>query len=453
MPIGSPRLARALLVCILLLLASLANPVDADGPDSWEAWGGHDGYYIARGWTAGYSSKPLAVEPPARPAVALPHTIYLPAAAAGEAPRETRAVWVTRWDYRRLADIQAIVDKAAYANLNTILFQVRGQADAFYRSELEPWSSLLTGTLGRDPGWDPLAEMVARAHAAGIEVHAWINVYPAWLGTQDPATLPPTTTVPLPMYHDFNARYGSDWIQWTRTGPMQFPPGPSSGYLCASPAHSAVVERIVRVSQDILAHYPVDGLHFDYIRYAGAEYSYDPVSQWAYAAAAAAEPGLTRAEWQRRQVTYLLQRVRQEALPLRPTARLTTSAWPIYQDRWGWVNGWDGYNAYYQDAQGWARTGLVSGIMPMLYGSAVRDYRERYEILAHDFVDGSAPGGAILGVIGDYDSFLDIAGRIAVARAAGARGQALFSYRLFDERNYWQALRQGPYARAARPNW
>ena len=435
----------------LLLWRGLAQAA-AQGPLPWELYGGPDGYYIARGWTEGYASRPLAVAPRARVEAAMTHTLHLPATYAGPAPRETRALWVTRWDFQTLSDVQTIVDKAAYAHLNTILFQVRGQADALYRSSLEPWSARLSGTLGQDPGWDPLAELTARAHAAGLQVQAWINVYPAWLGTT--ATLPPTSTVPLPMLHDFTRCYGDRWLQWSPAGPMQLPPpGAQPAYLCASPGHPAVVERVVAVCQDLLTHYPLDGLHFDYVRYAGREYSQDPVSLEAYAAAAAANPALTYADWQRAQITHLLQRVCTEALPLRPAARLTATAWPVYQDHWGWVNHNDGYHAHYQDSQGWARQGVVAGIMPMLYSASIHDVRERFEVLARDFVAGSQPGGVVIGIGGDYASFAEIAGRIEVARAVGARGQALFSYRLLDERDYWRSLRDGPYQRIAIPNW
>src|SRR6185503_13559863 len=63
----------------------------------------------------------------------------------------------------------------------------RGTADAYYTSSREPWAERLSGTLGADPGWDPLAEAIARAHARGIQVHAWINTFPAWSGLTAPA--------------------------------------------------------------------------------------------------------------------------------------------------------------------------------------------------------------------------------------------------------------------------
>ena len=63
------------------------------------------------------------------------------------------------------------------ANLNAIFFQVRGFADAMYKSKYEPWSQYLTGTRGGEPTYDPLQLVIDSAHARGIEVHVWLNPY------------------------------------------------------------------------------------------------------------------------------------------------------------------------------------------------------------------------------------------------------------------------------------
>lgn len=402
--------------------------------------------------TIGRAPAPQAVTPTA-PALAPTATPLSTSgqSAGGEAEgaatlRETRALWVSRWDLKSHPDVAAIVERAAEAHFNVIFFQVRGQADALYTPGLEPWSADLSGTLGGDPGWDPLAEMVAQAHARGIEVQAWVNVYPVWLG----ATAPPASASPEPMYWAFNGLYGNEWLQWQGAQPPALREGE---YLSANPAHPAVVDHIVAVCKDILARYAVDGLHLDYVRYAGPDLAGDPVSEQAYQEALARDGSLTRADWQRAQVTGLVRRVRDEALPVRPGARLTTTAWPVYKDRWGYVDGKDGYSAYYQDSQAWARDNLVSAIVPMLYGPSMRSHPERYAVLARDYVEGASPGSAVLGIGADQDSFASLAAQIDTARAAGARGQAIFSYDALESNGYWAALAEGPYREPALPNW
>ncbi|MDI7276286.1 MAG: family 10 glycosylhydrolase, partial [Anaerolineae bacterium] len=314
---------------------------------------------------------PVQVQPPtetpAPAATETPPPPTQPPPTPEPTPRETRAVWVSRFDRREHPDIQRIVDNAALANMNVIFFQVRGVADALYRPGLEPWSATLTDRLGQDPGFDPLAEVISRAHEKGIEVHAWINAYPVWQGTSPP----PTGTTPQHMYHEFNARFGNEWLQWDASGPMRLG---QENYLWANPAHPAVQDRVVAVARDLLERYPLDGIHLDLIRYAGRQFSQDPLSNRAYAEAAAQRPGLTREDWQRDQVTTLVLRVRDEALPARPGARLTATAWPTYKDVQGWYRGNDGYFAFYQDARRWARDGAVTAILPMLYGTTIRDH-------------------------------------------------------------------------------
>jgi len=379
------------------------------------------------------------------------HYLYLPLIMKSYGtPLEARALWVTRWDYSDLEDIQEIVNRAAYANFNIIFFQVRGQADAYYHSNYEPWAERLTGTLGQDPDWDPLATAVQLAHAAGLELHAWVNAYPVWLGES-----PPPATTPEHMYNLFNALYDDSWVHWNDQGqPMQL----NTSYLWASPGHEAVVEHIVQVCEDIVVNYDVDGLHLDLVRYAGPEYSHDPVSKARFAGEKAINPELTWEEWQRSQVTSLVRSV-YEAISFNPDLMLTTAVWPIYRDYWDWITN-DSYDGYYQDSQGWMGEELVDGIAPMLYanllslaGEEPDDYALRFDTLIRDFVAVDNGRFALAGIyagtspsLAHYDDFSDITQSISLAREAGAAGQAIFSYRLINERDYWDDFRSGPYS-------
>ena len=58
---------------------------------------------------------------------------------------------------------------------NAIVFQVNPMADAFWHSDYLPWSVYLTGTQGKDPGYDPLQLAIDTAHSLGMELHAWFN--------------------------------------------------------------------------------------------------------------------------------------------------------------------------------------------------------------------------------------------------------------------------------------
>ena len=71
----------------------------------------------------------------------------------------------------------AVLDDFESWNMNAVIFQVRPLLDAYYPSELNPWSEFLTGTQGVDPGYDPMARAIEATHARGMEFHAWLNPY------------------------------------------------------------------------------------------------------------------------------------------------------------------------------------------------------------------------------------------------------------------------------------
>lgn len=101
--------------------------------------------------------------------------------------KEMRAAWVaTVWGIDWPTSKEMVAQKKQYTDLldrlkslkfNTVFVQVRGMGDAFYNSPYEPWSGNITGTRGKDPGYDVMKFMIDEAHARGIEFHAWINPY------------------------------------------------------------------------------------------------------------------------------------------------------------------------------------------------------------------------------------------------------------------------------------
>lgn len=101
--------------------------------------------------------------------------------------QEIRGVWVTYMtlDVSGKSDkesafkekIDTVISDMKDANLNTMVVQVRPFSDAIYPSRYFPWSHILTGTQGEDPGYDPLKYIVQAAHKNEIMVHAWVNPY------------------------------------------------------------------------------------------------------------------------------------------------------------------------------------------------------------------------------------------------------------------------------------
>ena len=106
---------------------------------------------------------------------------------------ETRAVWLTtlnKLDWpktnatsevtreRQQKELCVILDKLKKAGINTIMLQTRVRATTIYPSAYEPWDNCLTGTTGKDPGYDPMSFAIEECHKRGMELHAWIVTIP-----------------------------------------------------------------------------------------------------------------------------------------------------------------------------------------------------------------------------------------------------------------------------------
>jgi uncharacterized lipoprotein YddW (UPF0748 family) len=358
---------------------------------------------------------------------------------------EARALWVTRWDYATISDVRALMGNAAGAGFNVVLFQVRGSADAFYTPGLEPWAARLSGgTLGQDPGWDPLQTAIEAAHARGLELHAYVNVYPVWSGQ----TPPPTDTTPRHLF--WTLSYSHTWDDWRVVDSDGVTMTLRDGYLWATPALTDVVDRVTSVTMDLVTRYDVDGVHLDLVRYPGQDYSHDPFSNAGYAAARAEDKDLTRADWQRRQVTQLVNRVYDQAILPDSDLQLSAAVWPIYQDRWDW--GYKtGYDHFYQDSQRWVQDGIVDAIVPMLYTRVfVTDPQAltptQFSLVASDFLAHDGNRHVFPGINAEHLDFHEVAERIAIARELEAPGHAIFSAGELARKGYWDDLAAGPYA-------
>ncbi len=102
--------------------------------------------------------------------------------------REFRGAWlhtVGNQNFKHMSSdslkqyLSHTLDVLQQAGINAVIFQVRPQADAFYVSDLEPWSRFIAGEQGKapEPLWDPLEFMITEAHKRGMELHAWCNPY------------------------------------------------------------------------------------------------------------------------------------------------------------------------------------------------------------------------------------------------------------------------------------
>jgi uncharacterized lipoprotein YddW (UPF0748 family) len=379
---------------------------------------------------------------------------------------EARAIWVTRWDYKTAEDVEHIIENCADLNFNVVLFQTRGNGTVFYRSEIEPWAWELTSdgpeTTGQDPGWDPLELAVRLAHERGIELHSYMNVFPAWR-TQQYA---PRDSGQLWWEHP-------DWFMADAAGERMLardrsvPPNRPDWYTFISPGVPEVQDYIASVFEEVAKNYEIDGIHFDYIRYPfeiheveeGYEERQETLGNWSFDARSLArfqqETGIAApdldpqawTDWRVEQITTTVRKTRELVDAAREGVMLSAAVFPDVESA---------YNTKCQDYIGWMEEGLLDCAMSMGYTASNELFRTRTEgLMEHDPGVGHIVPGLSLG--NDFDT---VNAQIGMAREMSGKGFAGFAYsHLFDRDNghvrneRGDALAEGPLAEAAPLPW
>lgn len=399
-----------------------------------------------------------------RPQVGVSKPVYLPFLGRTEPPprkpEEVRALWISRFDLgsppSRQARLEALINRAADAGFTTILLQVRATSDAYYPSEIEPWSYRLSSSrindLGRDPGWDPLAVAVRAAHGRGLELHAYINAFTVWECNRGapPHTNPEHAYWAFANYDPAAKAYDPAWRVHARINGTPTPMGDGKAdpvacveYLWASPGVERVHQRNLAVIRDIVTRYDVDGVHLDRVRYPGRQYSHDPESlaRWR-----AATPAVSFENWQRDELSRWIGRYQSEIKALRPDVALSAAVWFTYKKTAAMNFATSqGYYDYFQDSHRWLREGAVDAIAPMIYGTTFNADIEKWKVLAADHVAVQGERQVWVGLGADFDDFGQITERIEYARSLGAAGVAVWSAGALDARGYWDAFKAGPF--------
>lgn len=230
------------------------------------------------------------------------------------------------------AEMRAILDKVAALRMNAVLFQVRPQCDAVYQSSLEPWSPWLTGTMGRSPGYDPLAYCIREAHARGIEVHAWFNPFRALCNTDHPVS----GNHVCKAAPGITRRYGS--LVW------------------CDPAHQETRKRALNAIMDVVNRYDIDGVHLD-------DYFYPyPTGGMSF------PDGRTPAQ-RRAYVDGFVSSLYQSVKSRKAWVRVGISPFGIWRPGVpsGIEAGLDSYEQLAGDSRKWLKNGWVDYLAPQLY--------------------------------------------------------------------------------------
>ena len=366
--------------------------------------------------------------------------ISLGAGFANEKP-EFRAMWVSSYGYG--ADvctperIDELVAHAKVANLNALVVQVRKTGDAFYNSDYDPRAEDLLL-----PDFDPLAYLIERGHAEGIEVHAWLNTYKVWMGRTPPKS------------PDHVVNKHPEWLNKTNTGETA-----KSGNYGLDPGIREAQEFTYNVYMDVVRKYDVDGVHFDYVRYWDPTYGYSDLAVARFNKETGRK-GIPKVDdpvwcqWRRDRVTDLVRQVYEGVRATKPWVKVTASVvanhprGPLPKD----FTKSHPYNMLLQDWERWTREGIIDAVLPMNYkreripeqAKAFRDWIDGMVRWRHDrhAYNGISVGRDWSRRLAGHDTDSLVA-QIEASRKGGTDGICGFAFnRSGARRNLAFALRQ-----------
>lgn len=273
-------------------------------------------------------------------------------------PSFEAAIWYSYIDFDFKNDnagsfkqkINKMFDDAVSVGADAVICQVRPFADALYYSSYFPMSSVLTGTQGKDPGYDALEYMVKAAHERGLQIHAWLNPYRITIGTTDITTLAKSHPARVWLEDDDPANDRNVLI-WDKR-------------LYFNPSVPEVQKLVLDGVREIVQNYDVDGIHIDDYFYPSDTPVGDGFDKPEYEAYASKGGQLSLGDWRRNNVNTLVQGMYRAVKSADNTLLFGVS--PSYHISKLGID--DNYTLKYADLKKWMNTdGYIDYIVPQLY--------------------------------------------------------------------------------------
>lgn len=324
---------------------------------------------------------------------------------------ELRAVWMGK-----SGDWDAVMRDLSEAGLNAVFPNLCDAGGADYESAVLPRSAGYTT--------DHLAACIAAARKYKIEVHPWRINWRLGKGTPERVA----------------ALREAGRLTTSKDGT-------EGDWLCPSDPRNLKLEADAMV--EMAQKYAVDGIHFDYIRYGGADFCYcdkchvnferdagTQVTNWPADVLRGGPHYDAFQDWRREQITRLVREVYKRAHAIRPDIVVSAavfSNWPSSRTSIG------------QDAAAWAEEGIVDLLMPMTYTNS----DERLASLTKQHVALTRGRAVLVEGIGAFSSHSQfqhptkLINQIEIARSLGADGFCIFSYGSNLKQGFLSALGEG----------
>lgn len=319
-----------------------------------------------------------------------------PPATTQQSSQPMRGIWlatVSRLDWPPVSSVnisnptsrarvqqQAMIDKLDHLQrlgINTVFFQSSRTVPP-QPSKILPWSDLMTGKIGENPGYDPLQFMLDEAHKRGMKVHAWFNPYRVSVNTK-PGTIRELNST-------LSQQPASVYVQhrdWIRTSGDRF---------VLDPGIPEVQDWITSIVAEVVSRYPVDGVQFDDYFYTESPGSLlnDNETYRKYGGAFA-----SKADWRRNNTQQLIAKVSHTIKSIKPGVEFGVSPAGVWRNRSHDPLGSDtrgaaAYDESYADTRRWVEQGLLDYIAPQIYWPFSRS-AARYDVLAKWWADVVKP--------------------------------------------------------------
>jgi uncharacterized lipoprotein YddW (UPF0748 family) len=293
-------------------------------------------------------------------------------AAADEATEQWRSYWVDSFNDSIYTpeNVDKLVADAQAINANVLIVQVGRWMDCFCNRSSFPRTHVPI-----DPDFDPLDDVIEKAHAAGIEVHAWVNATPIW----NAATPPPDPNHVLNT-NGHDATGADRWLTKRSDGAEIG----GANMRNIDVANAAATDYVVDGIASIVREYDVDGINLDYIRYPDdnpadpdnyqSDWGYSEVSLARFQAATGRtdipEPSDDEfSDWRREQLTDFVRKIYLTMYELDPQAALSINGityWYGPQTEGGW-EATRTYAEVLQDWRAWLAEGIIDVNVAMNY--------------------------------------------------------------------------------------
>ena len=342
-------------------------------------------------------------------------------------------LWVIRDQLTSAEKIDSVVEFAQKNGFTDLFVQVRGRDDAFYNSRKIRKSRLITQS-----DFDPLKYVLDQVKGKKIKVHAWVNVYLVWTSRKLPDKSHVIMKSPEWCAVDKDCNVADavkrlDYLRKKREG------------IYLSPLVPEVTEYLFLVMKELIDNYSIDGLHFDYIRYANGNYDYNAIGRFRFKRMYGFDPLLftlsskdflkgldedildtLKVRWNeflREGVTNFVFRVRRYVNTSGKGVLLSAAVKP---------DPFEAKNYYYQDWVKWLKLGYLDFVVPMNYVADMVKFKKNLSTIFQ-----STEGRGVWMGIGVYNqSGIDAGLKTRLVIEEGFSNIVYFSYKYLVDKRY-----------------